>query len=326
MNMLILSSGTRNKLVSYFLKEFENKGKIICTDCNKLAPTLYDADQYYIVPRIDKPNYIDIVLDICKKENIKGVFSLIDPELSLISKNKQKFLDIGVIPFVSDYEIVEMCFDKYRFYQFCKENDFPAVRSYVNLKEFEEGYRSGNIDFPVFIKPRNGSCSMNIQKINNMEDLYFNYARYPNLIIQEYMDGEEYGADVYIDVLSEEIVSIFTKKKLLMRAGETDKSVSVKENNLFDLIDKFVKKAGFVGQIDIDIFKANGKYYFSEVNPRFGGGYPHAYECGCNFPKYMLKNLNNQKNVPLIGRYEEDVYMMKYLDLKIKKGKMLDAK
>ena len=87
-----------------------------------------------------------------------------------------------------------------------------------------------------------------------------------------------------------------------------------------------MKKAGFVGQIDIDIFKVNGKYYFSEVNPRFGGGYPHAYECGCNFPKYMLKNLNNQKNVPLIGKYEENVYMMKYLDLKIKKEKMLNEK
>ena len=87
MNILILSSGTRNKLVSYFIQEFKNKGKVVCTDCSELAPTLYDADKFYIVPRIDAPNYLDVILDICKKEEIKGVFSLIDPDLYLKINN-----------------------------------------------------------------------------------------------------------------------------------------------------------------------------------------------------------------------------------------------
>ena len=319
MNILILSSGTRNKLVSYFIQEFKNKGKVVCTDCSELAPTLYDADKFYIVPRIDAPNYLDVILDICKKEEIKGVFSLIDPELSLISKNKQLFLDIDVMPFVSDFEKIEMSFDKYLFYKFCKENNFPTVQSYINIEEFQKDYSAGKIDFPVFIKPRNGSCSVNIQKIDNMQDLKFNCQKYPDLIIQEYMDGQEYGADVYIDMISKEVVSIFIKRKLLMRAGETDKSISVKNSYLLELIKSFVERAGFIGQIDIDIFEVDGKYYFSEVNPRFGGGYPHAYECGCNFPKYMINNLMLKENNSEIGNYDEDVYMMKYLDLKIKK-------
>ena len=79
----------------------------------------------------------------------------------------------------------------------------------------------------------------------------------------------------------------------------------------------FVKKLGFVGQIDIDVFEKNGKFYISEVNPRFGGGYPHAYECGCNFPKYMINNLMSKTNPSKVGLYDEDIYMMKYLDLKI---------
>lgn len=320
MKILILSSGTRNKLVSYFIKEFKNVGKVICTDCNELAPTLYDADKYYIVPRIDNPDYIDIILNICKKENINGVFSLIDPELLLISKNKDKFLEIGVTPFVSDFEQVEMCFNKYEFYKFCKENGFPTVQSYIDIDEFKRDYETGKISFPVFIKPVTGSCSINIQKINNLEDLEFNFHKYPGLIIQEFMDGQECGVDVYTDMISNEIISIFTKKKLLMRAGETDKSVSFKDEKLFDLVKKFVKKAGFKGQIDIDVFEIDGEYYLSEVNPRFGGGYPHAYECGCNFPKYMIHNLKGIANTSAIGEYEENVYMMKYLDLSILKG------
>lgn len=317
MNILVLSSGTRNKLVSYFLKEFKGVGNIVCTDCNVLAPTLYDADKYYIVPRIDDPKYLDIILEICDKEHIKGVFSLIDPELSLLSKNKELFLDKGIIPFVSNYEQVEMTFDKYAFYEFCSNNGFPTVKSYIDIDLFKEDLINNEISFPVFIKPRNGSCSVNIQKIDNLEDLQFNYDKYPGLIIQEYMDGQEYGTDVYIDMISNEVISIFTKEKILMRAGETDKSVSVKDKELFDLIYSFVLKAGFMGQIDIDIFKVNGEYYLSEVNPRFGGGYPHAYECGCNFPKYMLNNLKGISNKSCIGNYCKDVYMMKYLDLKI---------
>src|SRR5699024_586252 len=100
-------------------------------------------------------------------------------------------------------------------------------------------------------------------------DILFNHAE--GLMIQEFLNGQEIGADVYIDLISGEVVSIFTKKKILMRAGETDKAVSFKDPALFQLIEKFVLEAGFRGQIDIDIFDIDGRYYISEVNPRFGG-------------------------------------------------------
>lgn len=80
-----------------------------------------------------------------------------------------------------------------------------------------------------------------------MKDLEINYGKYPGLMIQEFMEGQEYGSDVYIDMISQEVVSIFTKKKILMRAGEADKSVSVKNQKLFELIYEFVKCAGFLG-------------------------------------------------------------------------------
>lgn len=317
MNIMILSSGTRNKVVEYFKKELNGKGKVIVTDCSPLAPTLYIADKYYIVPRIDEPNYLETIIDICKKEEVKGIFSLIDPELSLIAKNKELFIQMGVIPFVSDFDVVETCFDKYKMFKKCKELNIPTVKSYVDINEFKSDYSNSVIDFPVFVKPYNGSCSVNIQKINNLEDLEFNMDKYDNLMIQEYMDGTEYGVDVYVDVISKEIISIFIKKKILMRAGETDKSVSIKNDKLFSLITDFVSKLGFLGQIDIDVFEKNGGFYISEVNPRFGGGYPHAYECGCNFPKYMINNMSGIANESCIGKYDKDVYMMKYLDINI---------
>ena len=136
-------------------------------------------------------------------------------------------------------------------------------------------------------------------------------------MIQEFLDGQEIGADVYIDMISNEVVSIFTKKKILMRAGETDKAVSFKDERLFTLIEKFVKECGWSGQIDIDIFEIEGEYYISEVNPRFGGGYPHAYECGCNHMKLIENNINGIVNTADIGSYKDNVYMMKYNEIMI---------
>ena len=105
-----------------------------------------------------------------------------------------------------------------------------------------------------------------------------------------------------------------------MRAGETDKSVSFKDEKLFELIKKFVNESGWRGQIDIDIFEINGEYYISEVNPRFGGGYPHAYECGADHMKLIVNNLNGIVNSDVIGNYKENVYMMKYNEIMIKES------
>ena len=96
MNLLILSAGTRNKVVQYFKKECGEKDKIIATDCSNLAPAVYDADKFYLVPRINHPDYLNIILDICRKESITGVLSLIDPELSLISKHREEFAAVSV--------------------------------------------------------------------------------------------------------------------------------------------------------------------------------------------------------------------------------------
>ena len=317
MNILILSCGSRNKIVQYFKRELNGIGKVLATDCSPLAPALYDADQHFIVPRIETENYINTILEICEKQNVKAVFSLIDPEISLLAKHRQQFLAIGTIPIVSDYDLVEMCFDKFAMNQFLEKHGFQSIKSYIKKEAFDHDLANGTIGFPVFIKPIKGSASINSSKVNSSEELELAMKNKDHMMIQAFMDGVELGADVYIDFISGEPVAIFTKEKVAMRAGETDKAISVKEPRLFDLIKDFVKVAGFKGMIDIDIFKVNGEYIISEVNPRFGGGYPHAYECGVNIPRMIIHNLQNQINESRIGQYDEGIRMMKYNEIKI---------
>lgn len=318
-NILILSAGTRDKVVQYFRKAFSGKGNVIATDMSELAPALYDADKYYIVPKMTAPNYLDVILDICKKEKITGVLSLIDPELSLLAENIRKFEAIGTKVIGSSYELCELALDKFQMYNWLTEHNYKCAKSYMDKEVFFADVEAGKISYPVFVKPARGSASIAISKVYDKETVELLFAHDEGLMIQEFLDGQEIGADVYIDMVSKEIVSIFTKKKIKMRAGETDKAVSFKDEKLFTLIEKFVSEAGYIGQIDIDIFEINGEYYISEVNPRFGGGYPHAYESGCDHMTLIAENLAGRVNNVSIGNYDNGIYMMKYNEVCIKK-------
>lgn len=318
MNLLILSAGTRNKVVQYFRKELEGKGKVFATDCSELAPAIYEADGFDLVPRITDPNYLQIILDICKKREITGVLSLIDPELSLLAKHREEFLAIGTTPIISDYELVETCFNKFAMFEKLQELGIPTGRCFLEPKKFLDAVDAGELSYPVFVKPVCGSASLQINKVTCREEVELLCKLQPELMIQEFMDGTEYGADVYIDMISGRVVSVFVKEKIKMRAGETDKSVSVKDPALFALIREFAEKMGFRGIIDIDIFKVNGTYYISEVNPRFGGGYPHAYECGVNVPAQIVRNLEGEVNEDVSGEYAEGIYMLKFSEVMVR--------
>lgn len=319
MNILVLSCGTRNKIIQYFKRELNGAGKVIATDMSPNAPALYEADVHYIVPRMTAPGYLDVIYDICRKEQVTGVLSLIDPELSLLALHEEEFHALGVTVIGSFYDLCERTLDKWQMFCWLKEHGYACAESYIDREAFYGDVRAGKINYPVFVKPIRGSASIAISKVQDQEtvDLLFEHAE--DLMIQEYLKGQEIGADCYIDMISGELISVFTKKKLVMRAGETDKSISFKDPELFALIERFVKEAGFRGQIDIDIFECEGKYYISEVNPRFGGGYPHAYEAGANHMKYIVNNLQGKVNEPQIGEYESGVIMMKYSEIMIRR-------
>ena len=321
MNVLVLSVGTRNKVIQYFVRSLKDGGTVVAADMSELAPALYDADKYYVVPRMTDTKYLDVILGICKQEQIDGVLSLIDPELSLLAEHEADFRAIGTTVVGSSFDLCEMSLDKFKMYQWLAEHGYHCAKSWMNKEEFFEDVKAGKARYPVFVKPAKGSASISISKAYDRETVELLFSHEDGLMIQEFLDGQEIGADVYIDMISGEVVSIFTKKKIKMRAGETDKAVSFKETKLFALIEKFVLEAGYRGQIDIDIFDIDGKYYISEVNPRFGGGYPHAYECGCDHMKLILNNLNGSANKKTTGSYDEGVYMMKYNEVMIRGGR-----
>ena len=317
MNILILSAGTRNKIVQYFKRSLSGNGLVIATDMSELAPALFEADKYYVVPPMNAPNYLDTIYDICKENRVDGVLSLIDPELSLLAAHEDDFKALGTTVIGSSYKLCEMSLDKYAMYQWLSSHGYKCAKSWMDKEAFFSAIDQGEASYPVFVKPAKGSASISITKVYDKETIDVLFAHEEGLMIQEFLDGQEIGADVYIDMITKEVVSIFTKKKIKMRAGETDKAVSFKNEKLFKYIEEFVLEAGYTGQIDIDLFAVDGDYYISEVNPRFGGGYPHAYEAGCDHMTLIKNNLCDITNESSIGKYDAGIYMMKYNEISI---------
>ncbi|MEG0132748.1 MAG: ATP-grasp domain-containing protein [Clostridium sp.] len=317
MNLMILSPGRRVDIVQYFKKHFhEDGGKVFTIDMSPYSPALYEGDEAFVVEKDfqDIDTYINKVIDICVDKDVKAIITLIDPELSILAENRGRFLAKGILPIVSDLDEIMITFDKYNF---STELDtiikvIPTFNGYIEVKRAIE---NKEITFPIFAKIRDGSGSIGIGKVSNDDELS-RYTNKKNYIFQPYLKEKEYGVDVYFDMIDGEIKSLFIKEKLNMRAGETDKSISVYREDIVKEILK-LQQLKFRGPIDVDIFEdCFGELYINEINPRFGGGHTHAYNSGINFIDMILRNLKGEVNERNLGGYKKGIIMMKYSGVK----------
>ena len=302
MNYLMLSVGRRGELMKCFRQSMERGYHIIATDNSPYAPALYFADKQYIVPRIDDPVYIKTILTICKKEKIDAVTTFIDPEIQLLAENRDRFESLGVTVLAPYTETARLCFDKYEMFQYLREHEIRTVMTWGTFDAVKAALDAGEVTLPVFVKPRTGSGSVGARKVFDLGTLRAAFEQDPSLIAQELMTGEgcfDLDADVYVDTVSHKPVSIFAKRKISTTIGGANKTISIKDQALFDFAQP---------------------YYLSEVNPRFGGAYLHAYGAGVDFIKLIEKNLKGEENQVQIGNYEEGVVMMMYDSVVIKKN------
>lgn len=316
MNILFTCAGRRTYLLKYFKENLSEGDKIVATDMQLSAPALQAADIKVQVPAVYDPKYIEITLGICKQNGIDALISLNDLELPILADNKAKFEALGVKVIVSSPEVIDICFDKYKTAQWTESIGLNAPKTYVRLADAKKALAAGEIAFPLFMKPRWGSGSIGLETIGDMEelDIYYNILMKKikktilatasvgdeYIMIQEKLTGNEFGLDVMND-LEGNNVGISVKQKLAMRAGETDKAVTVDLPEVREIGKKIGENLKHIGNLDVDIMqRANGDYCVLELNPRFGGGYPFSYEAGVNLPKAILQWLKGEEVDPNI--------------------------
>ena len=315
--LLILNAGSRNHLIRSFLKTWKNKGEILVSDSYPLAPCLFENCRSFLIPHYTHKFYKETILDLCEKQNVTGIISLLDPDLSVLAEMQDSLIQAGVLAIISEKSIVDATFDKWEMTKIFEENDIPTVASWAMPQDFLKDLRLGKATFPVMVKPRQGSGSRGLNYVEDETTLMnvWERAKEP-MLIQSWITGRELGADLYFDMKSGELISYFIKDKLKMRAGETDKSVSFENEEVEALLQDLSCKLALFGPIDVDLFiTQNEEYLISEINPRFGGGYPHAYACGVDFPLLILKNLQGEQLTKQEKSWKAGHYMMKYFDM-----------
>ena len=322
-NVLITSAGRRGALVKCFEKTIEGMkgigGKVVSVDASPLAAALYLSDKLYIVPRISDSNYIDNLLDVCKKEEVKLIIPTIDTELLILSQNKEIFEKKGIRIAISDTKVIEICSNKLKTFQFFKENNIPTVEtfSYCQVDKIEK------LNYPLFIKPSSGSASINTYKINNRKELDFFIDYINNPVIQEYAEGREFTLDVLTD-LEGQVINVVPRERIEVRAGEINKGRTVKDERLIEYGKNIVEKLGGIGPITIQCFKKGSEIKFTEINPRIGGGYPLSFAAGANYPELLIRMVLGEKVAPRLGEFEENLIMLRWEDAVFIKEDNLD--
>lgn len=319
-NILFCSVGRRARLLMNFRDSMNGCGQLIATDLSPVAPALFFADKSYLVPRVTDQGYFDKILEICEESEIKAITTLIDPEIEIQARHRKELLSIGVLPLCPAEWTAHLCFDKYEMFCHLRSKGIRTVLTYNSLETFNSGLEKGEIAFPVFMKPISGSGSVGIGRCNSMEEVIekWNDGKF-TYIIQELMTGGDCDADVYVDCISHKPVSVFSKKKIESRIGGASKTISYKDPKLFAFVEEVCSVLELNGPCDMDFFIKDGEYYLSEINPRFGGAYLHAYGAGVDFIQLIINNIHGIENKSIIGQYDEDVIMMMYDDVVIKK-------
>lgn len=310
-NILLTSVGRRGYLVKYF-KEVIGNGKVHVSNSSSISPAFNYADVSIVTPLIYDDNYIDFLLDYCNKNSINAIISLFDIDLPILSKNKKIFEENGIKVIVSDPEVIEICNDKWKTYNFLKENGFNTVHTYIRLEEAIKDLRNKKINYPVIIKPRWGMGSISVMEaenedelkilykkaINNIKDTYLKYESINSIeksvLIQEKIKGIEHGLDIIND-LSGNYQTTIVKEKFAMRSGETDCAKVVNNKELKELGQNISNKLHHIANMDADVFLVNHEPYILEMNARFGGGYPFSHMSGVNLPKAIIDWLRNEK-------------------------------
>lgn len=332
MNILFTCAGRRTYLLKYFKENLSEGDKIVATDMQLSAPALQVADVKIQVPAVYDPEYINIILKICEEQKIDALLSLNDLELPILSENKSKFEAIGVKVIVSDPNVIDIAFDKYKTALWVESIGLNAPKTYIRLENVKDALAKGEIQFPLFMKPRWGSGSIGLESIADMEELniYYNLLMKKikktilatasvgdeYIMIQEKLTGKEYGLDIMND-LNGNNVGVSVKQKLAMRAGETDKAITIDSPILRKIGEKIGKELKHIGNLDVDIMqRKNGDYCVLELNPRFGGGFPFSYEAGVNLPKAIIEwikgnDIDNSILQPTYGKmFAKNDYLM----------------
>lgn len=331
MNILFTSAGRRSYLIRYFKKVLRGKGLVHAANSAEICTAFLEADKSVVTPPIHDKDYIGFLLRYSKKSEIRAIIPLLDIDLPVLAAAEKRFHNLGITLVASSVEVARTCNDKWETFGFLSKNGFNTPLTFNTLSTALRAITQGALGFPVMVKPRWGMASIGIYVAEDMNELYVLHAKAKRdiersclrhesaesgdnaVLIQEVLSGQEYGLDVIND-LNGAYMTTFAKKKIAMRAGETDAAVTVKDAGLSDLGKTISGLLRHKANLDVDIIMSDKKPYVLEMNARFGGGYPFSHLAGANLPEAIVSWIEGKPADPACFALREGVIAVKVIE------------
>jgi len=292
MKILFTSVGRRVELIQEFKKaaqELDIDLTIIGSDLSETAPALFFCDETELVCRIDDENYIPMLLAICKRNSVDCLIPTIDTDLMKLSHNKHKFEEIGTKVFIASEDKVRLCRDKRFTANYFNSLGLKSPHPVDDINKYD-------MKFPAFIKPKDGSSSINAFKVENKEELVSYSKQIADYIIQPFIFGREFTIDIFCDYEGNPIY-ITPRERLTVRAGEVLKTQIYQDKTMIEEMKVLLSDYKPSGPITVQLIQdaSTKDNYYIEINPRFGGGVPLSIKAGANSARATLLMLNGKK-------------------------------
>lgn len=306
MNVLLTSAGRRTSLLQFFLGEVhERDGQVWAGDLDALAPTLQIADKPVVLPPVGDDAYLPTLLDLVEEHAIELLVPLIDPDLKPLAKVFDDFRDAGCQVLVSERALLDVVLDKWSTVQYFSERGVQTPESWLPESSVADAWPD-----PVFIKPRHGSASNAARRVSQ-EHVRQAIASVDAPILQSVIKAPEITVDALFD-LNGTLIHYVPRRRVRTMAGESIQGRTLPDTNLRAWLRPVLREVGRLGArgpITLQAFLTDPEPTLSEINARFGGGFPLAHAAGGHYPRWILQMCAGESLEPRLGAYEADLCM-----------------
>ena len=315
--ILVSSAGRRGALVAILrrtLADLGLDGEIVATDMTPLSSAAQLADRRVVVPRQSEPDFVDATLDACRAHGVRLLVPTHDGELPLLAAARERFAEAGTTVSISAPATVAIGRDKTLTHDWLVAHDFPTVRQAAPAEVLAA---PDDWPWPLFVKPREGSAGIGVRRVADPADLARAVADEggDDLVVQEVAPGREHTVDVLV-LRDGRCVGAVPRRRIAVRAGEVEKGVTVRDPAIEGLARRVAEALpGAYGVLNVQIFvdPAQGDMRVIEINTRYGGGFPLAFEAGAHYPAWTIEEILGRPS-SVADRWRDGLVMLRYDD------------
>jgi carbamoyl-phosphate synthase large subunit len=309
--VLISSAGRRVALLQIFrrtLEEMGLDGRVLAADRSTMSSAVHVADRAFVVPPCSSPEFIPQMLEICRDHDVRLVIPTIDPELPAYAMAREEFGRAGVGVAISSSDVVAIAGDKVMTHAWLEDNGFPTVGQ-AGIEQVLDG--TVDWSYPLIAKPRRGSGSVGVRVVSTPAELQA-ATREGDHVVQTIATGVEYTLDILAGS-DGRAACVVPRRRLEVRAGESSKGVTVRHASLQELAAKLCEALpGAHGPLTLQAIVDDGRIDVIELNPRFGGGYPLAWEAGARYPQWMIEDARGLPSTAAFDAWRDGLVMLRY--------------